>query len=93
MPQTDTETGAAALSGAVCCREGSITAEDATNITVKHSNKPSFSVPPLKMLGRGRSGMYTSITCAPGLAPKGLAGLITGWVYIIVGCVTIMEPM
>ncbi|TNN53180.1 hypothetical protein EYF80_036599 [Liparis tanakae] len=38
--------------------------------------------------------MQTSITCAPGLGPKGLAGLITGWEYIIVGCVVviIMEP-
>lgn len=26
-------------------------------------------------------------TCAPDIWPKGLAGLITGWVYIIVGCV------
>lgn len=28
-------------------------------------------------------------TCAPDIEPKGLAGLITGCVYIMVGCVII----
>lgn len=36
--------------------------------------------------------MQTFVTCAPGLGTKGLAGIIPGWVYIIVGCVIIMEP-
>lgn len=36
---------------------------------------------------------YINCICAPVAGPKGLAGLITGWLYITVGCVIIMEPI
>lgn len=39
------------------------------------------------------SAGYMNCICAPEEGPNGLAGLITGWVYIIVGWVIIMEPM